>query len=146
MLKSGLYEKVINKELEEQLESQIDKLTKTAPIDKAESSKILSKYIAHIVEKGLDNLADNGGDIYSQIALVNKLVNTIKTKTAESDFSGMEVGERAEQLLALLDRTNTVYGLNEKAEIVRPVTSLSPSSLFTGAIHEPQCIQSSKRK
>ena len=146
MLKSGLYEKVINKELEEQLESQKDKLTKIAPIDKAESSKILSKYIAHVVEKGLDNLADNGGDINSQIALVNKLVNTIKTETAESDFSGMEVDERAEQLLALLDKTNTIYGLNEKAEIVRPVTSLSQSSLFTGATHEPQMYTELKKE
>lgn len=146
MLKSGLYEKVINKELEEQLETQKDKLTKIAPIDKAEASKILSKYISHVVEKGLDNLADNGGDIQSQISLVNKLVSTVKVETSESDFSEMEVDKRAEQLLALLDKKDSIYGLNEKAEIIRPVTSLSQSSLFTGAIHEPQMYTELKKE
>ncbi|MCH5148156.1 MAG: DUF3427 domain-containing protein [Clostridiales bacterium] len=146
MLKSGLYEKVINKELGEQLESQKDKLSKTTPLDEAESAKILSKYVAQVIEKGLDNLIDNGGGIESQISLVNKLVSTVKVETSDSDFIGMEVDKRAEQLLALLDKTNTIYGLNEKAEIVRPVTSLSQSSLFTGAIHEPQMYTELKKE
>ena len=146
MLNSGLYEKVINKELSEQLETQKDKLSKTAPIDNAEAAKILSKYIAQVVEKGLDNLIDNGGDIQSQISLINKLVSTVKVETSESDFSGMEVDKRAEQLLALLDKKDSIYGLNEKAEIIRPVTSLSQSSLFTGAIHEPQMYTELKKE
>lgn len=146
MLNSGLYEKVINKELGEQLETQKDKLSKTAPIDNAEAAKILSKYIAQVVERGLDNLVDNGGDIQSQISLVNKLVSTVKVETSESDFSGMEVDKRAEQLLALLDKKDSIYGLNEKAEIIRPVTSLSQSSLFTGAIHEPQMYTELKKE
>lgn len=146
MLNSGLYEKVINKELGEQLEMQKDKLTKTAPIDNAEAAKILSQYIAQVVEKGLDNLVDNGGDIQSQISLVNKLVSTVKVETSESDFSGMEVDKRAEQLLALLDKKDSIYGLNDKAEIIRPVTSLSQSSLFTGAFTSRKCTLSSRRK
>ena len=146
MLNSGLYEKVINKELGKQLEAQKDKLSKTAPIDNAEAAKILSKYIAQVVEKGLDNLIDNGGDIQSQISLINKLVSTVKAETSESDFSGMEVDERAEQLLALLDKKDSIYGLNEKAEIIRPITSLSQSSLFTGAIHEPQMYTELKKE
>ena len=40
--------------------------------------------------------------------------------------------------MALLDKTNSIYGINERAEIVRPVTSIAQSSLFTGAVHEPQ--------
>lgn len=37
------------------------------------------------------------------------------------------------------DKTiDEIYGINEKAEIVRPVTSITQSSLFTGAVHEPQ--------
>ena len=138
MLKNGLYEEVINKGLGEELDGSQDKLIKSAPIDKAEAAKILSKYITQVVEKGLDNIVDNGGDIQSQIELANKIVSTIKTETRESDFDSLSVDKRAEQLLALFDKTNSIYGINEKAEIVRPVTSIAQSSLFTGAVHEPQ--------
>lgn len=138
MLKNGLYEEVINKGLGEELDGSQDKLIKIAPIDKAEAAKILSKYITQVVERGLDNIVDNGGDIQSQIELVNKIVSTIKTETRESDFDSLSVDKRAEQLLALFDKTNSIYGINERAEIVRPVTSIAQSSLFTGAVHEPQ--------
>lgn len=138
MLKNGLYEEVINKGLGEELDSSQDKLIKSAPIDKAEAAKILSKYITQVVERGLDNIVDNGGDIQSQIELANKIVSTIKSETRESDFDSLSVDKRAEQLLALFDKTNSIYGINEKAEIVRPITSIAQSSLFTGAVHEPQ--------
>lgn len=138
MLKNGLYEEVINKGLGEELDGSQDKLIKSAPIDKAEAAKILSKYITQVVERGLDNIVDNGGDIQSQIELTNKIVSTIRTETRESDFDSLSVDKRAEQLLALLDKTNSIYGINERAEIVRPVTSIAQSSLFTGAVHEPQ--------
>lgn len=138
MLKNGLYEEVINKGLGEELDGSQDKLIKSAPIDKAEAAKILSKYITQVVERGLDNIVDNGGDIQSQIELANKIVSTIKAETRESDFESLSVDKRAEQLLALFDKTNSIYGLNEKAEIVRPITSIAQSSLFTGAVHEPQ--------
>ena len=138
MLKNGLYEEVINKGLGEELDSSQDKLIKSAPIDKAEAAKILSKYITQVVERGLDNIVDNGGDIQSQIELANKIVSTIKSETRESDFDSLSVDKRAEQLLALFDKTNSIYGINERAEIVRPVTSIAQSSLFTGAVHEPQ--------
>ena len=52
MLREGLYEQVINKSLDEELNST-DKLTETAPIDTAEAAKIFSKYIADVVERGL---------------------------------------------------------------------------------------------
>ena len=64
MLHDGLYEQIINKGLETEL-SVTDKLSTTAPIDSAEASKVLAKYIAEVVEKGLDNVADNGGGLTS---------------------------------------------------------------------------------
>ena len=62
MLRDGLYEQVINKSLDEELIST-DKLTETAPIDTAESAKILSKYIADVVERGLLTINESGGAI-----------------------------------------------------------------------------------
>jgi hypothetical protein len=106
----------------------------------------LAKYITEIIEKGLENVKDNGGDTSSQVALINKLVELIKIETKEADFDALSVDERAEQLLALLNKTNTIYALDEKAEIVRPETSLAISSLFTGAIHEPSMFSELKKE
>ena len=145
MLHDGLYEQIINKELETEL-GLTDKLSTTAPIDSAEASKVLAKYIAEVVEKGLDNVADNGGDINSQVALANRIISTIINETKENDFAEMSVAERAEQLLALFDKKNSILALDEKAAIIRPETSIAQSSLFTGAIHEPQMYTELKKE
>ena len=145
MLHDGLYEQIINKGLETEL-SVTDKLSTTAPIDSAEASKVLAKYIAEVVEKGLDNVADNGGDVSSQVALANRIISTIITETKENELDEMTVAERAEQLLALFDKKNSILSLDEKAAIIRPETSIAQSSLFTGAIHEPQMFTELKKE
>ena len=145
MLHEGLYEQVINKELDTEL-SATDKLCQTALIDSAEAAKVLSKYVAEIVEKGLENVLDNGGDISSQVELVNRIVATIVAQTREADFDRKSVAERAEQLLALLDKKNSVFALDEKTQITRPETSIAMSSLFTGAVHEPQMYTELKKE
>lgn len=145
MLHDGLYEQVINRELDSEL-AATDKLSQTAPIDSEEASKILSKYVAEIVEKGLENVKDNGGDLSSQVELVNRIVSTITSETHEPEFDSQSVAQRAEQLLALMDKHNNILAVNEKAEIVRPETSIAMSSLFTGAVHEPQMYTELKKE
>ena len=145
MFHDGLYEQIINKGLETEL-ATTDKLSTTAPIDSAEASEVLAKYIAEVVEKGLDNVVDNGGDVGSQVALANRIISTIINETKENGFDEMSVAERAEQLLALFDRKNSILALDEKAEIIRPKTSIAQSSLFTGAIHEPQMYTELKKE
>ena len=121
MLHDGLYEQVINKGLDSEL-SSADKLSQTAPIDTAEASKVLAKYVAEVVERGLDNLRDNGGDLNAQVALANQIITTIQAEAKEADFDSLSVAERAEQLLALFDRQNSIWALDEKAQVVRPET------------------------
>lgn len=145
MLIDGLYEQIINKSLDAEL-ATTDKLSTTAPIDSAEASKVLAKYIAEVVEKGLDNVVDNGGDVNSQVALANRIISTIINETKENGFDEMSVAERAEQLLALFDKKNSILALDEKAQIIRPETSIAQSSLFTGAIHEPQMYTELKKE
>ena len=135
MLKNGLYEQVINKSLDKEL-AETDKLIQTASIDPAEAAKVLSQYISEVVEKGLQNVRDNGGDVSSQVELVNKIVSSVVSGTQETSFDSMSVAERAEMLLALIERKNGIHALNEKAEIIRPETSIAQSSLFTGAIRD----------
>ena len=145
MLRDGLYEQVINKGLETEL-SETGKLSQTAPIDTAEASKILAKYISEVVERGLENLKDNGGDIKDQVTLANHIIETVMAETKEPNFDSLSVAERAEQLLALFDRQNSIWAVDEKAQVVRPETSISQSSLFTGAVHEPQMYTELKKE
>lgn len=44
--------------------------------------KVLAQYLADVVQKGLDNVLDNGGDISTQIELTNQIVALIQDTTA----------------------------------------------------------------
>ena len=69
MLHHGLYEQEINDQLSSELLDIPEARKSVAPIDKAEASKVLSQYLADVVQKGLDNLADNGGDMSAPISV-----------------------------------------------------------------------------
>ena len=58
-----------------------------APVDTGEASKVLSQYLAEVIKEGPDNVRDNGGSLADQIALVNKLVDAVKTETREYRLS-----------------------------------------------------------
>ena len=150
MMRPGLYEQVINKQLRLDLDSSVDMVKEAVPIDEAEASQVLAKYIAEVIEKGLEYIKDAGGGICEQVNLANQLVRIVEQKTKEPSFSLLSVDQnierKAEQLLAFLERENSIYAIDEKAEIIRPETSIAQSSLFTGAIHEPQMYTELKKE
>lgn len=147
MLDHGLYEQVINNQLSSEL-AEIPVARKAiVPIDEAEASKVLAQYLTEIVQKGLDNVLDNGGDISTQIALINQIVSLIQSTTNEGDFAGLGVDQRAEQLFALLSESDPRLAVGKTAvDLSRPETSIAQSSLFTGAIHEPQMYTELKKE
>ena len=147
MLHHGLYEQVINNQLNSELAEIPEARKAIAPIDKAEASKVLAQYLADVVQKGLDNVVDNGGDIFAQIALTNQIVDLIQNTTQEADFAALGVAQRAEQLLALLKEQDPRLAVGKTAsDLSRPETSIAQSSLFTGAIHEPQMYTELKKE
>ena len=147
MLLPGLYEQVINTALNCELVEIPDARKSVAPIDKAEASKVLAQYLADVVQKGLDNVVDNGGDISTQIGLANQIVDLIQNTTKEADFAALSVDQRAELLLALLQEQDPRLAVGKTvADLSRPETSIAQSSLFTGAIHEPQIYTELKKE
>src|SRR5450756_2569189 len=126
MLKPGLYEQVINTQISSELSGIREARKAVAPIDKAEASKILAQYLSDVVQKGLDNLLDNGGNLASQINLSNRIVNLIEQETKEADFAVLSVDERAEQLLALLRENDPSLIRGRTAQdMKRPSTSIA---------------------
>ena len=147
MLHPGLYEQLINNALTRELAEIPAERQAVAPLDRAEVSKVLAQYLADVVQKGLDNVADNGGDISAQIALTNQIVTLIQNTTQEADFAALGVDRRAEQLFALLRESDARLAVGKTAaDVTRPETSIAQSSLFTGAVHEPQMYTELKKE
>jgi superfamily II DNA or RNA helicase len=144
-LNPGICEQVLNKLISKEIDSS-SHIVETGPIDNEEAAKILSKYLAEVIEQGLANIKDNGGKIADQITLCNRLIDTIVASAGDAVLADMSVDRRAKMLLALLERQNSAYAVNEKLDIIRPVTSIAASSLFTGSIYEPSMFSELKKE
>lgn len=144
MVKLGIYEQVINNDLAAAIAVEPGLRSFTRPIDKAEAPKVLSRYLASILEKELssDKFEE---DLDEQVRLVNEILNVIGKTTGESIIDDLLV-ESTEQLLALVDTKNSIYSIDEKAGVPRPETSIAQSSLFTGAVHEPSMVTELKKE
>lgn len=146
MLNQGLYEQVVNNEIKRELASLSDAEKHIEKIDSAEAASVLTQYLSEVVRKGLDRIA--GDDISAQLELVNKIVGLISQETAEEDIQNLTVSDDGEQLLAILSGADPMVRIGQKKakDLPRPETSIAQSSLFTGAIHEPQMFAELKKE
>ena len=145
-MKTGLYENPINKKLNKALAELTDNFNvEKEQIDSEEAAGILSKYVKKVVERSLNNISESDDSIAKQIELVNKIIGAIKQNTSEGIADDLEIAED-KQLLSVTDKTNTIQVINDKVKVIRPVTSIAQSSLFTGAVHEPQMFSELKKE
>lgn len=145
-MKTGLYEKPINKKLNKALAELTDNFNvEKEQIDSEEAAGILSKYVKKVVEQSLNNISENDDSLAKQIELVNKIIGAIKENTCEGVADDLEIAED-KQLLSVTNKTNTIQAINDKVKPIRPVTSIAQSSLFTGAVHEPQMFSELKKE
>lgn len=147
MLKQGIYEQVINNEIQNELLKLDDQLIQKEIINPEEAPHIIAKYVSEIVKKGLESIKEKNNDnLASQITCANKMLATIK------EYAGLEwleqymIEESGKQLLAYYDRKNNIYGISDKNNVVRPETSIAYSSLFTGAKDEPTMFNELKKE
>ncbi|MEG1753354.1 MAG: phospholipase D-like domain-containing protein, partial [Christensenella sp.] len=138
VLKSGVYEQLINKSLRQKLNFLHDAVIRTEKLDGAESSVVLAKYLCEVLQCALSNIdcADKD-DTRARIEFANKIISAISQETGDDDFAAMEVDEASEELTACIRKENNIYALYPNMEIPRPKTSLAESSLFTGSEKEP---------
>ena len=146
MLHDGLYEQIINKEIDDEL-SATDKLTQTSGIDSAEAAKTLSEYISEVVLRGLENIKDNGGNIANQVNLArSRLQNApnnfslfLKRKTTslllmkkQKSFDRKHPSRRAVYSPALSMNRRCTQSLKRKSSPVTALICLFP--LSNGAV------------
>ncbi len=140
-MKSGLYEQVINRYIENYLANQTEQKAISADIDTAEAPMVLSRYAASVIENRLNMIKDDGGKLNDQIGLINNIIAALS-----SGNSNMNVSDDGKQLMALFDVRNSANAFNSKPNIVRPETSVARSSLFTGAAFEPSMFTELKKE
>ena len=76
MLKDGLYEQLINGIIEKELDPS-KKIISTRRLAEELAARTLSRYVAEVVEIGLNNCPD----LISQLNLTNNLISRIKDET-----------------------------------------------------------------
>lgn len=150
-MKQGIYEQVINNEIINELENyNIDNiLLDKEKMDKEEAKVILSQYIEGVIRKSLNYIRDKEKDdddkLLKQIEVCNKIINILAKESNEEDVKKYKIDESGELLTSLYLKINNKRAIsNSKA--VRPVTSISQSSLFTGSIMEPNMLSELNRE
>ncbi|MGG7144889.1 DUF3427 domain-containing protein [Clostridium nigeriense] len=144
-MKQGLYEQVINSEIKDQLKALENEkfIIDKSKIDNEESKAILSQYISQVIRKALNYIRDkereDSDKLLKQIEACNDIINILSEVSNEEDIKRYEIDKNGEILNALYSTVNNKKAL-KKEKVVRPVTPLSQSSLFTGASLEPNML------
>jgi hypothetical protein len=131
----------------------------THPLDSAESSKILADYLTRILRE-IFNYIDEGDTIVSdRVNLCNGILQYITECIQKGSFSFKKdeetlkrvksflIQQDAQMLLSLVDKkASRQTALLGSKKVVRPDTSISGNSLFTGAVHEPSMVSELKKE
>ncbi len=144
-MEKGIYEQLINLEIQqylEEMESSGNKIQKRS-IDEGEAHIVLSRYIEEVVQKALlfireekQNDQKSKNKLIHQIQICNMLIQQLSEVLDENAFNDYQVSEKSELLLSIYSTLNSPYAINEKLVPIRPETSIANSSLFTGSTRE----------
>jgi superfamily II DNA or RNA helicase/HKD family nuclease len=151
VLKIGIYEEIITKQLKEEL-SQLDDQQYTIEkesMDVEDARKMLSSYISHITRRALNYVRDHHSNdteaLLEQVRTCNDIITTLSKKLDEEEFKALQIDEEGEVLTSIYLRMNSLSKMKNEA-VIRPVTPISQSSLFTGSSFEPNMLNELKKE
>lgn len=147
-MKYGIYEKIIDQWLHDMLVE-----TDEAPhqifdgaIDEAESPTILARHMSGVLELTLKRVTGSER-LEKRVDVINALIANLSSAVADPEIMDYRIHESAKMLLAVLDARHRAHPFTRhEVNEMRPVTSLSQSSLLTGSPHEPSMIAELKRE
>ncbi len=157
----GLYEQIINGIIIENLRKIDQELVvkDTQPLDSAESTKILAGYFARILREIFAYIDAGDAAVRDRVDFCNSILLHIigciqtesfgfkKDETALKRVKSFLIEQDAQLLLSLVDKkANRQTALMDAEKIVRPETSISENSLFTGAVHEPSMVSELRKE
>ncbi|MEI6841951.1 MAG: DUF3427 domain-containing protein, partial [Methanomicrobiales archaeon] len=143
-LPSGIYEQVINSQIEE----KIRRLTADSiqvgkeSLKNYETSVILSQYLTPVLKKSFEFYDEKSDSSITQlVAYCNKIIDLLTTITQEECLDQYKITDIGEILLSIAQNPQLPPGSPKQ---IRPITSISQSSLFTGSSIEPSLVQEIK--
>ena len=149
MLHSGIYEQIINEKLKKQLATLTDHDIQTEPLDVEEARKMLATYISQVTRRALSFVRDEEKDdkeaLLKQIKACNEIITILNERLNDDEFESLQIAEEGEVLTSIYSKLNHTHSL-KKQEVIRPVTPISESSLFTGSHHEPNMLSELSRE
>ena len=124
MLKQGIYEHIINSQIEKEITKAEDVglVCKKQPVDNAESPKLLADYLAKVICQKLE-------DTEAQQDRVN-IINRILINAGLMDDT--QIVDSTDLLYEVMSRQESILHTQSKTETVRPISGFRVSNLFTG--------------
>lgn len=145
-MKNGIYEEIINNKILKELNNE-DLIIGKEKLDSEDAKTFLTQYIAEITKTALkyvrDEITEQQEYLLKQVELCNDIIELLKQKLNENEFEDLKITNRAEVLTYVYDRMNNS---NFNNQVIRPETSISRTSLFTGAKKEPNLQEEIKRE
>ncbi|MEH7380440.1 DUF3427 domain-containing protein [Bacillus sp. JJ1533] len=151
MLKQGIYEEIISQKLKKDLANlDIEKYDiGKEPIDTEEARKLLSSYISTVTRRALKFVRDSQSDdqqaLLEQIRTCNEIITVLSESLDEDEFRSLKIEEEGEVLTSIYSKMNSIRSIRI-GEVIRPVTPISQSSLFTGSNYEPNMLGELKKE
>ena len=145
-MKNGIYEEIINNKILKEIENK-ELLIGKEKLDSEEAKNILTQYIANITKTALkyirDDIKDSNEYLLKQIEICNHMIEVLKENLQDKEFEELKISESAEVLTYVYSRMNNA---NFNNEVIRPETSISRTSLFTGSKREPNLNEEMKKE
>jgi superfamily II DNA or RNA helicase len=134
-LRPGLYEDLTTERLDRALSPIDPALIERKPVDPADATVVLGRYVADLVGRALAaRTGDAADDVARQVDLANQLIRSLRSLAPDAFDGDEEVGRRHDMLFALLAPSSTP---DPPRPPDRPATPLSSSALLVNGRDQP---------
>lgn len=151
ILREGIYEEIINSKVKTNLASLSleEYAVGTEKLDVEEAKKLLSSYISAVTRKALsfirDEIKEDGEVLLHQIRACNDVIDSLSQSLNDKEFQELRIEEQGEVLTSVYRKLNTIRALRDE-KVIRPITSLTQTSLFTGSHYEPNMLEELRKE
>ncbi|MEM0157430.1 MAG: DUF3427 domain-containing protein [Thermoplasmataceae archaeon] len=117
-----------------------------AKIDGEEAAGMLASYLAETIEKYLELLREKGASISELISVLNRSLESLNYRKIGLEMDPFFIHDPGEKLLSVSNGVRGADLASEGHTLIRPESSISKSSLFTGSLGEPSLYSELKRE
>lgn len=145
-MKNGIYEEIVNNKILKEIDND-NLIVGKEKLDAEEAKNMLTQYISNITKSALKYVRDDCKEpeeyLLKQIEICNGIIDLLKENLKDDELDELKISESAEVLTYVYSKINNTSFNNE---VIRPETSISRTSLFTGSKKEPNLNEEMKKE